>query len=151
MPASLSPRTKGSPQLPAVVTGMKARIDGQPDRPLAAKLWAATYVLMGLRFERAVIDNVLAGVMQMEESVTYQAILQRGREDGLRQGLQQGLQQGSIGEARALILRQGRKKFGPPTAKQEATVNAIADLARLERLSENLLDVTTWGELLKSK
>ncbi len=48
------------------------------------------YVLMGLRFERALIDNVLSGVMQMEESVTYQAILQGGVERGMEQGIQQG-------------------------------------------------------------
>jgi hypothetical protein len=75
--------------------------------------------------------------MQMEESVTYQAILQRGMQQGLTQ------------EARAVLLRQGRKKFGPPTAEQEAAVNAITDLGRLEALTEKLLDVSTWDELLK--
>lgn len=47
--------------LPAVIAGMQSRIAAVSNRPLAAKLWAATYVLMGLRFEQALIDNVLTG------------------------------------------------------------------------------------------
>lgn len=128
------------PALAGVVDAMRARIDGQPDRPLAAKLWAASYVLMGLRYDGPLIDNVLSGVMQMEESVTYQAILSRGREAGIRQG--------RTDEIRAVLLRLGRKKFGPPMAAQEAALGAVADLARLEALSERLLDVTTWDDLL---
>ena len=121
------------PDLPGVVSAMRSRIDGQPDRPLAAKLWAASYVLMGLRYDPALTDNVLSGVMQMEESTTYQAILKRG----------------STAEARTMLLRQGRKKFGPVSAAQEAALTAITDLARLEALGEKLLDVTSWEELLK--
>jgi hypothetical protein len=51
----------GSAGLPAVVSDMRTRIDTQPDRSLTAKLWAATYLLMGLRFDQALIDNVLSG------------------------------------------------------------------------------------------
>lgn len=80
--------------------------------------------------------------MQMEESVTYQAILRRGMQDGLQQGLQR--------EARAVLLRLGRKKLGPPTAQHEAIIAAIDDVARLEALSEKILDVTTWDDLLKA-
>jgi hypothetical protein len=122
--------------LPTVVSGMKARVDTVPDRALAAKIWAATYVLMGLRFDDALIDNVLEGVMQMEESTTYQAIIRRGRNQGIPLGV------------RDAVLRQGRKKFGPPTAAHETALAAITDLARLESLSERLLDVNTWDELL---
>lgn len=125
------------PDVSAVIEQMRTRLGDEPDRQLAAKLWAATYVLMGLRYDRPVIDNLLSGVMQMEESVTYQAILQRGA------------QQGAIAESRATILRQGRKKFGPPAAEVEAAVNAIADLPRLEALSDRLLDVATWDDLLR--
>lgn len=129
------------PDVPVVIDRMRTRIDAEADRPLAAKLWAATYVLMGLRYDQPLIDNVLSGVMQMEESVTYQAILRRG--------LQDGLQQGAVTEARTLLLRQGRKKFGPPTPETEAALSAITDRTRLELLSDKLLDVTTWDELLK--
>jgi hypothetical protein len=71
----------------------------------------------------------------MRESTTYQAILDEGRED----------------EARKLLLRQGRRKFGQPEPAVEAALQAIGDLARLERMSERLLDVTTWDELLATR
>jgi predicted transposase YdaD len=130
--------------LPSVVAGMRQRIDAQPDRSLAAKLWAATYVLMGLRFDQASVETVLSGVMQMEESVTYQAILRRGEQAGLQQGLQRGSTQGMT----KLLLRQGHKRFGNPTAAQEARIVAITDSAKLEQLSDKILEVNTWDELL---
>lgn len=126
--------------LPTIVDGMKTRVAAVPDGALVAKIWAATYVLLGLRFESAVIDNVLEGVMQMEESTTYQAIIRRGMAAGRAEGRAE--------EARHVLSRQGRKKFGPPTAAQEAALAAITDLARLEDLSEKVLDVNTWDELL---
>ncbi len=49
---------------------------------------------------------------------------------------------------RSLIFRLGRKRFGPPAPRHEATVAAVTDVARLEELADRLLDVTTWDELL---
>ena len=68
----------------------------------------------------------------MRESVTYMAILDEGR----------------VEEARKIILRQGRKLFGPPDESTTAALTAIEDLERLELLSEQLLDVKSWQELL---
>lgn len=127
-------------ELPSVVADMRQRIDSQPDRPLAAKLWAATYVLMGLRFEQTVVDTVLSGVLQMEESVTYQAILRRGEQAGIQRGLMQ--------EAARLLLLLGEAKFGVPSPSQTTRVNAITDLTTLEELSKKLLGVNSWDELL---
>jgi hypothetical protein len=45
-------------------------------------------------------------------------------------------------------LRQGRKRFGPPDTATKTAIEAITDLARLETLTERLLDVTSWQELL---
>jgi hypothetical protein len=54
-----------------------------------------------------------------------------------------------IEAARALSLRQGKKKFGRgPTKKQQADLDTITDHARLEGLGEKLLEVKSWGELL---
>jgi len=52
-------------------------------------------------------------------------------------------------EARTLVLRQGRQKFGKsPTKKQQKALEAITNLARLETLAERLLTVDSWAELL---
>lgn len=134
------------PDLPSVVGRMRERIGSKTPGPLEAKLWAASYVLMGLRYQTAMIESVLAGVMQMEESVTYQALIRRGMEKGRAEGIAEAKPE----EARHILLRQGRKKFGrEATAKQRATLEAITELDRLEALSEKLLDVSTWAELLK--
>ena len=68
----------------------------------------------------------------MRESVTYMAILDEGR----------------VEEARKIVLRQGSKLFGPPDESTTAALTAIEDLERLELLSEQLLDVKNWQELL---
>ena len=60
-----------------------------------------------------------------------------------------GREEGRLEEARALLLRQGRRKFGKaPTRKQRGELDAGADLARLEALADRLLDVSSWSELL---
>lgn len=68
----------------------------------------------------------------MKDSVTYQAIIEEG----------------AIRGAQDVLLRQGRKKFGVPDKQTENTLRGITDLERLNYLSEQLLDVATWAELL---
>lgn len=76
----------------------------------------------------------------MKESVTYQAILEEGEEKGRRAG--------ALAEARKFLLRQGQSRFGRPSARVAASVEAIADLERLEALGERLLQVGSWDDLL---
>jgi hypothetical protein len=68
----------------------------------------------------------------MRESDTYQAILDEGEARGLLN----------------TMLRQGRKRFGEPDDAVQQAVRAITDLEQLARLTEDLLDVATWQELL---
>jgi predicted transposase YdaD len=138
----LAPAVGATPgELVGVIGRMKERIDREADRAAAAKLWMVTYILMGFRYEAPLVNALLSGVITMEDSTTYQYILDRGREAGLHQG--------RIEEARALILRQGRKLFrSPPPADVESAFNRITELARLEALGERLSDVSSWDELL---
>ena len=50
--------------------------------PQSAKLWTATCLLMGLRYEKSFASQLLEGVQNMKESTTYQAILREGRDEG---------------------------------------------------------------------
>ncbi|HEX8203436.1 MAG TPA: DUF4351 domain-containing protein [Isosphaeraceae bacterium] len=84
----------------------------------------------------------------MEESVTYQAILRKGRAAGLAEGKAEGKVVGKAEEAKQLLLRMGRKRFGPPEPQTVATIESIAELERAEQLVERLLDVASWDELL---
>lgn len=69
----------------------------------------------------------------MEESVTYQAIV----EEGCRK------------EARKILLLIGTVEFkGPPDTEQLNELNAIADVRRLEDMAVQILHVRSWSELL---
>ena len=78
----------------------------------------------------------------MEDSVTYQAILERGEARGKLQG--------RADEARRIITQIGSKRFGPPDAQTQARLDAFVSPEALETLAGRLLDVETWGELLSA-
>jgi predicted transposase YdaD len=67
--------------LPAIVARMKQRFDREAPGQ-AKELWSAAYILMGLRYEPALVQTLLGGVVNMKESVTYQAILHEGEAIG---------------------------------------------------------------------
>jgi len=75
---------------------------------------------------------LLEGVQDMKESVTYQKILREGRAE----------------EAKRILKRLASRRFGKPEPLIEAAIDAIADLDRLEQLSDRVLEVTAWEELL---
>src|SRR5438132_13996940 len=64
-----------------------AGADAWPARNKVSNLWGMTYILMGLRYEQALVNQLLEGVVAMEESVTYQAILARGALEEARKTL----------------------------------------------------------------
>ncbi len=145
-------------ELPAVIQAMRQRLDREATRSQAGMLWTATYVLMGLTYSDELIDRLLEGVQSMKESVTYQKILREGRDEGrvegrvegLAEGRAEGLAKGRVEEARRILRRLGGERFGMPDAHIEAALDAIADLERLEQLSDRVLKVKTWEELLAS-
>ncbi|HXD86614.1 MAG TPA: hypothetical protein VN641_08980 [Urbifossiella sp.] len=128
--------------LPSLVERMRKRIARRSHRPLAAKLWSASYVLMGLRYETAWIESLLSGVRQMEESVTYQAIIRRGEKKGREQGLRE--------EALRMLLLAAQPKLGAPGKPIRAALDAITDVTRFERLAARITTASSWSELLKS-
>ncbi|OWK39741.1 hypothetical protein [Fimbriiglobus ruber] len=139
----LAPLTARDPAaLPEIVNRMGDRIRVDADRPLAAKLWASTYVLLGLRYDTDIIDRLLEGVLQMEESTTYQALLARGEARGMTLG--------RLVEVRAILARQGSKRFGPLPPTVAAALEGITDLGHLEGLADRILDVHSWDELLST-
>ena len=77
----------------------------------------------------------------MEESTTYQEIIEKGMERGLARG--------QLAEARAILLRRG-SSLGSPSPQCEAPLNGITDIKRLDDLLDRLLDDAhkTWDDLL---
>ena len=118
--------------LPAVGARIGERLRAEADPLTADKVVTMLAVLMKLRYDAMTTEEFLRTIPDPEEYP----------------GLKMFIDQGKLTEARHVLLRQGRKKFGTPTAAHEAALTAITDLPRLEALSEKLLDVATWDDLL---
>jgi hypothetical protein len=73
----------------------------------------------------------------MEESVTYQEILE------------EGIAKGEIRQARKTVRLLGGKLLGAPPAEVLAALDAIADLDRLNKLILRIDHVGSWQELLQ--
>ena len=103
-------------ELPGVIDRLKEKLAAPRYRKAAGTLWTAVDVLMGLRYDRALIEQLLQGVRGMKESVTYQAIVEegvaKGREEGLVKGREEGVAKGRLEEVRRILFRQGEQRFG---------------------------------------
>jgi hypothetical protein len=110
----------------------RLKLDGIADTVERTVLGLA-YVLCGLRYSDEQIENLYRSLsMTLEDSTTYQLILQRGRVD----------------EAQSLILRMGTKQFGEPSSATASSIRGIADRDRLERIAMRVLDADDWNDLL---
>jgi predicted transposase YdaD len=127
-------------ELPGVIEQMQERIRRETSAAEARELWSATYILMGLRYAEAFTLQMLRGVQEMEDSVTYQAIIRKGEARGEIKG--------RLEERHDVLMQLGGKRFGPPDASVQAALESITDLKQLERLTERLLEVESWQELL---
>jgi predicted transposase YdaD len=129
--------------LPAVIRRMKQRLSAETPPNEEAVLWTSTYVLMGLRYNQTVAGELLKGVMEMEESVTYQEIIRKGEAKGRAEGQAEGAAE----EARRILLRIGTKLLGAPDANAVAAIEAISNRERLENLIDRVSEVKSWSEL----
>lgn len=121
--------------LPAVIRQMAERLEREPPAE-AELLWTAAYWLLGPRYPDDVVGQLLQGVRGMQESSTYQAVLARGRTEGRVEG------------ARRMLLLLGEKRFGAPTARTRAVLEAVTELERIEQLTGQVLDSAGWEEQL---
>jgi predicted transposase YdaD len=96
------------------------------------------------------VKSLFAGVLNMEESSTYQEILSRGVNQGLSQGLTQGLVRGRAEEARRMILLFGEAQLGvPPAPPILEALDAIAAPERLEDMARRIKSMKSWDDLLR--
>jgi hypothetical protein len=119
-------------QLPGVVKRMGDRLADPVVAPQAPEVWAASSILMGLKYEEALIERLVSEVRGMAESVTIK-IFERW---------------GALKQAKETILDLGTIKFGPPSDAVREQVQGIAELARFTELNRRLLNVNSWDELL---
>ncbi len=91
---------------------------------------------------------MLFGIRGIEESSVYQDILQKGEILGRAEGEIKGRAEGEIEATRKLLLRLGQRKFGPPSELNQDQLNALHDFDQLTKLTERILDISSWDELL---
>ncbi|HEV2690132.1 MAG TPA: hypothetical protein VGV35_16355, partial [Bryobacteraceae bacterium] len=65
----------------------------------------------------------------------------------VQEWLARAKQEGTLAHARAMLLRQGTAKFGPPDAASAAHIES-SDIDQLDQLSLRLLTANSWTELL---
>jgi hypothetical protein len=121
-------------ELPAVIGQMERRIALEATPAEAGPLWTAARILMGLRYPKTLLTDLLQGIhmINWEDSVTYVEIIEKGMVKARRDSL----------------LRMGRKKFGAPSEAVTTLLAGIDDPERLADLIDRVLDVSTWEELL---
>jgi hypothetical protein len=99
---------------------------------MPVRLMTAAYILTGLRVSKGDLSSIYKGVGLMKESTAFD----------------EAIEEGSISTSHRLLLRQGRKRFGPPDGAAEAELRAIKDIERLERMADAILTAKSWRELL---
>jgi hypothetical protein len=127
--------------LPGVIDQMKSRLGRRTIRDQARALWAATFILVGLRYSSEVALRLLQGVVGMKESSTYQMIVEEGRRETHGAAL--------AAQTRKLVLIQGSDRFGAPDERSRQALEEIADLDQLEQLARRVLKAKGWADLLE--
>jgi hypothetical protein len=115
-----------------VVREIDRRLGKEASHAEAVRLMTTAYILTGLRVAKGDLVSIYKGIGLMQESTAFD----------------EAIEEGSISTSHRLLLRQGRKRFGPPDAATESALTAIKDLERLERLADAILTATSWQELL---
>ncbi len=133
--------------LPALIQTIRQRLDREAARNQVQALWTSTYLLMGLKYPEDLIERLFEGAQNMTESVTYQKILR----EGLAKGRAEGRTEGRAEEARRILKRLGTRRLGEPSPEFDAVIDAIVDLERLEQLADQVLDASSWQELIGGK
>ena len=128
------------------------------DGKLAEELFGSTFVLSGMRYEPERLAELYRRFsMTLEDSTTYQWILEkgeakgvvRGRSEGRSEGRNEGRNEGRLEAAKDFLLEDARKRFGMSDGA-ETTLQNVNDFERLRRIHTRLNESTGWDDLLST-
>ncbi len=125
----------------SILATVAHRVATIEDRRQRSNISACVQLLAGLRFDLSVIQMYFREDI-MQESVVYQYILERGRQEGFREGIDEGKKR----EIQLVVTRLLRKKLGQVNPKLLACLEELS-LQQLEDLGEELLDFQTEADL----
>jgi len=75
-----------------------------------------------------------------------QSLFEEGRSEAREEGVQEGFLEGLL----STLLRQGSRRFGPPSEQQVSKLNALTDTDQLDRMIDRVYDGQSWEEVLKA-
>jgi hypothetical protein len=133
--------------VPRVLERIDSRLAAEAPPSEAARMMTSALTLAGMRLDLDIVEALRGRLRTMsilKDSSFYQLLLKEGRE----QGLEEGQREGELKEAKRLLIRLGRIRFGRLAKENRAAIEAIDDLERLEHLSERILTATSWADLL---
>ena len=134
LPLAVLAKSNNSQQLLTRVSEALTAIENPQKR---RELATGCYILGGVKFQQQQLIHFIREEV-MEESVTYQAILQKGLEQGLEQGSQQ--------EGLSLVKRLIQRRLGTLSTQLEQRIDNLS-LSQLENLAEALFEFNHWDEL----
>ncbi len=117
-----------------VVARICRRIERTLDQATANHVLTSTFVLSGLRLKRDRALDLFRRIRAVEDSTTYQYIIE----------------QGELKNARKMLISLGASKFGPPTRKVKTTIQELENLPRLERMGIRLMTAESWDDILNT-
>jgi predicted transposase/invertase (TIGR01784 family) len=120
----------------ALLLQVAAEVDKIESVPLRQEITSCVHIMAGLKYSKTLIQRLFQEDI-MQESVTYQDILQKGEDKGLRIGLRR---------EQNLVFRQLTKKVGVVPADVRLAVEALS-IERLESLGEELLSFNSLANL----
>ena len=103
-------------------------------------LWASSFILLGMRYDEAMVKAALAGVHEMKESTTYQAIFREGKDEGRVEG--------RVEEAQNNLLVAIEGKFGFVPSAIAERIRLITDIDRIRAAIRQLFKVASPDELV---
>jgi predicted transposase YdaD len=129
-----------APRMQEVVDRFADRVTREtPTAADADLLLSCGFILTGLRYDKAVARALFHGVQKMRESSTYQAILEEGRDEGIKLG--------SIRTRQEDLIALLRERFQSVPPEVEAKVRAATDPAKLQAALLRVIHISAPDEL----
>ena len=133
--------------MPRLLERIQERLEQEASGEQADRLRTATFLLMGMKFEKAFVEKLMNRNV-LELSSTYRALHDEAKAEGLAEGLAEGKAEGKAEATRQLILSLGERRFGVASPQTRTALEALTDAGKLATIAERLLSVETWTELL---
>ena len=123
-------------EVPNVIRRVEQRLQDDADVATRDRFLTAVGILLQLRYGAVTTQEFLREYPEVRDFAFFKTFRDEGHTLGRIETLQDA------------ILRMGRKKFGPPLPEQDRAIRANQDGTQLEVLSDRILDVASWNELL---